>query len=91
MASPAFTKFDPRAFLECETWKAAALMHAKAAEAPVRSAEHRPTLAGLATLAGQQVKIENRTNRRRDFPTRKMNKPPLSSLMPMSRMLGPRR
>jgi hypothetical protein len=68
MASPAFTKFDPRAFLECETWKATALMHAKAAEAPVHSAEHRPTLAGLATLAGQQVKIENSNQPPKRFP-----------------------
>jgi hypothetical protein len=59
MASPAFTKFDARAFLERETWKAAALMHAKAAEAPVQSAENRPTLAALAALAGHHAKIEN--------------------------------
>jgi hypothetical protein len=59
MASPAFTKFDPRAFLECETWKAATLGHAKAAKAPVQKAERRPTLAALASLAGQQVEIEN--------------------------------
>jgi hypothetical protein len=53
MASPAFSKFDPRAFLERERSKAAT------DEAQVHSAEHGPTLAALAALAGHQAKIEN--------------------------------
>jgi hypothetical protein len=58
MTAPAFTKFDPRAFLESEALSRAAAKPARADEW-VRDAERHPSLARLAALAGGQGEIEN--------------------------------
>jgi hypothetical protein len=58
MTVSAFTKFDPRAFLESEALSRAAAKPAKAGER-LREAERHPSLARLAALAGGQGEIEN--------------------------------
>jgi hypothetical protein len=55
MTAPAFTKFDPRAFLQNEQPKGAPAKPAKAAKVPERSA----TVATLATLGGGRAETEN--------------------------------
>ena len=57
MAAPAFTKFDPRAFLENEMRKGTPAKPAKAANAP--EPRTSPTLATLAALAGDRAEIQN--------------------------------
>jgi hypothetical protein len=59
MTAPAFTKFDPRAFLKNENRRTAAAKPAKAAKAPEREPERSATLATLATLAGGRAEIQN--------------------------------
>src|SRR6516165_10617401 len=54
MTAPAFTKFDPRAFLENEKPEAPAAKAAKAAKADGGRESERAALATLATLAGGQ-------------------------------------
>jgi hypothetical protein len=55
MAAPAFTKFDPRAFLENAAREGTPAKTAKAAKAP----EQERTLAALATLAGRHIEAGN--------------------------------
>ncbi len=59
MTAPAFTKFDPRAFLENEMRGGAAAKPAKAAKALEREPEPSATLATLAALAGGQAETQN--------------------------------
>ena len=59
MTAPAFTKFDPRAFLENEERRGAAAKPAKAAKAPEREAEASATLATFAALAAHQAGSQN--------------------------------
>ncbi len=59
MTAPAFTKFDPRAFLQNEERRGTAAKPAKAAKAPEREPEPSATLATLATLAGGQTETQN--------------------------------
>jgi hypothetical protein len=60
MTAPAFTKFDPRAFLENDARRKAAAKPAKAAKASQQEEPERSaTLATLATLAGGQAEIRN--------------------------------
>ena len=56
MTAPAFTKFDPRAFLGNEKRRVAAAKPAKAAK---EGGERTATLATLATLAGGPAEIQN--------------------------------
>jgi hypothetical protein len=57
MTAPAFSKFDPRAFLENEERRGVAAKPAKVAKAP--EPERSVTLATLATLAGRQAETRN--------------------------------
>jgi hypothetical protein len=59
MTAPAFTKFDPRAFLENEERRGAAAKPAKVAKAPDREPQPGVALATLATFAGGQVETQN--------------------------------
>ena len=60
MTAPAFTKFDPRAFLQNEERRGAAAKPAKAAKAPNwEQPEPSATLATLAALAGGQAETQN--------------------------------
>ena len=59
MTAPAFTKFDPRAFLENEKRGGAAAKPAKAAKAPEREPAPSATFATLAALAGGQAETQN--------------------------------
>jgi DNA polymerase I-like protein with 3'-5' exonuclease and polymerase domains len=60
MTIPAFTKFDPRSFLENEERRGTAAKPAKGAKGECEAdGKLRATLASLATLAGGQVEIEN--------------------------------
>ena len=59
MTATAFTKFDPRAFLENEARGGAAAKVAKAAKATQPEPERAATLATLAALAGGQAETHN--------------------------------
>lgn len=59
MTVPAFTKFDPRAFLENEKRRGVAAKPAKVAKAPEPEPEPNTTLANLATLAEGPAEIQN--------------------------------
>ncbi len=59
MTAPAFTKFDPRAFLENEEARGAAAKPAKAAKAPEREPEQGATFATFATFADGQAETQN--------------------------------
>jgi hypothetical protein len=59
MTAPAFTKFDPRAFLEDEEQGGTAAKPAKVAKASELRLEPSGTLATLATLAGDQATNKN--------------------------------
>ena len=54
MTAPAFTKFDPHAFLEDEKQTGVPLKAAKIAKAPKREPEQRATFAAFATFVGGQ-------------------------------------
>jgi hypothetical protein len=54
MTAPAFTKFDPHAFLENEKRTGVPLKSAKIAKAPNREPEQKATFAAFATFAGGQ-------------------------------------
>jgi hypothetical protein len=59
MAAPAFTKFDPRTFLENEERKEMPANSAKIANPEKREERASATLATFATLAGGQAESEN--------------------------------
>jgi hypothetical protein len=59
MPAPAFTKFDPRAFMQNEERRGATAKPAKAAKAAGREPEPSASLATLAALAGQQAETQN--------------------------------
>lgn len=59
MTAPAFTKFNPRAFLENEKRTMVAAKRTKAAKEPGQERERSATLATLATLAGGQTEIQH--------------------------------
>jgi hypothetical protein len=60
MVAPAFTKFDPRAFLENEKHGGTAAKPAKPAKAPPeQKPEHSATFATFATFAGGQAETQN--------------------------------
>jgi hypothetical protein len=59
MAAPAFTKFDPRAFLENEEQGGTPAKPAKVAKASDLKLEPSGTLATLVTLAGDQAENKN--------------------------------
>lgn len=59
MTATAFTKFDPRTFLQNEERRGVAAKLANAAKAPEAKPERSANLATLATLAGGQVEAQN--------------------------------
>jgi hypothetical protein len=60
MTAPAFTKFDPRAFLENGKREGPPANPAKVAKVPGQGAQERTlTLAGLAALAGEPAETQN--------------------------------
>jgi hypothetical protein len=61
MTAHAFTKFDPRAFLESEALRGRAAKPAKVAKAAEPTPEPNPTFATFATFAGGQVQIDSAT------------------------------
>ena len=59
MRAPAFTKFDPRAFLQNEERRGAAAKPAKPAKASERKPEPSATFATFATFAGGHAETQN--------------------------------
>jgi hypothetical protein len=59
MPASAFTKFDPRAFLQSEKRRGVAAKTAQVAKAAEREPERNATLATLSTLAGRQAETQS--------------------------------